>query len=121
MGNFRTLRAWQLARRLTDISHEAIDKLPTDERFALAQQWRRATYSVALNLAEGAGRRTNRDFRRFVAAARGSLDEIEAILDIAEGFGYLPPEVIAELKQVRKQCAQLVTGLLHKLDAMVEK
>jgi four helix bundle protein len=118
MGHFRALRAWQEARRLALLSGSAIAALPSYERSGLADQWRRAGYSVALNLAEGAARRSTKEFRRYVATARGSLDELEAIFNLVEGLGYLTPERLAELKRVRANCARMVWGLLRKLDAM---
>src|SRR2546425_11825310 len=58
------LKAWQHARTLVALTKSAIARLPETERYALADQWRRATYSVALNIAEGASRRGVKDFRR---------------------------------------------------------
>src|SRR5436309_15583202 len=86
MGDFRRLRAWQEAVALAVRSRDAIAKLPSVERFALGDQWRRAAYSVALNIAEGASRRGPREFRRYLDIARGSLHEIEAILALAEAL-----------------------------------
>src|SRR5512143_2657714 len=87
MGDFRQLRAWQEAVRLVVQSRDAIAHLPPVERFALADQWRRAAYSVALNLAEGASRKGPREFRRYLDIARGSLHEIEAILTLVKALG----------------------------------
>ena len=67
MGDFRKLRAWQEAVTLAVRSRDAITKLPSAERFALGDQWRRTAYSVALNIAEGASRRGPREFRRAVS------------------------------------------------------
>ena len=120
MSRFRALRAWQEARRFAILSNDAIEHLPAHERFILAEQWRRAAYSVGLNLAEGAGRRTIRDFRRFVAIARGSLDELEAILDLVDGLAYLPQDRVEDLQRSRKRCAQLVAGLMRRLDGLAD-
>src|SRR5438477_12176250 len=80
MGDFRDLRAWREAKALVLLSRNAIRKLPQDERFALGDQWRRAAYSVALNIAEGASKRGPREFRRYLDTARGSLHEIGGTL-----------------------------------------
>ncbi len=98
MGDFRKLRAWQEAVALAVRSRDAITKLPSSERFALADQWRRAAYSVALNIAEGASRRGPREFRRYLDIARGSLHEIEAILALAEALGYLTEPDLAPVR-----------------------
>src|SRR5207245_7713329 len=70
MGDYKNLRAWQLARDLAVLSKSVITRLPREERYALSDQWRRAVYSVALNIAEGASRRGVKDFRR-TSTSRG--------------------------------------------------
>jgi four helix bundle protein len=115
MGHFKQLKAWQHARSLTVLSNAAIAKLPSQERDALADQWRRACYSVALNIAEGASRRGTRDFRRHLDIARASLDEIEGIVDLVMALEYFRPEELARIEAVRDECAKTVFGLIRKL------
>src|SRR5213083_832776 len=115
MGDFRDLRAWREAKKLVLLSRDAIRKLPSDERFALGDQWRRAAYSVALNIAEGASRRGPREFRRYLDIARGSLHEIEAILALAEALGYLTEPDLAPVRLTRDNCGKMVYGLLRKM------
>ena len=115
MGDFRKLRAWQEAVALAVRSRDAITKLPSAERFALGDQWRRAAYSVALNIAEGASRRGPREFRRYLDIARGSLHEIEAILALAEALGYLTQAELAPVRVTRDNCGKMVHGLLRKM------
>jgi four helix bundle protein len=115
VGDFRQLRAWQEAIRFAVLSRSAIRRLPSDERFALAGQWRRAAYSVALNLAEGAARPSRGNFRRHVDIARGSLDELESILELAEALGYLRDSELSVLRASRSNCARMVAGLLRTL------
>ena len=115
VGNFRKLRAWQEAKRFALLSRKAIRALPTEERFTLGAQWRRAAYSVPLNLAEGASRVGDGNFRRHVDIARGSLDELEAILDLVETLDCIPAADLQDLLVARANCARLVAGLLRKL------
>ena|SRR2546425_8560625 len=77
MGHFKDLKAWQHARSLAVLSKAAIAQLPESEREGLADQWKGASYSVVLNIAEGASRRGTKEFRRFLDIARGSLHEID--------------------------------------------
>ena len=115
MGDFRDLRAWREAKVLVLLSRNAIRKLPQDERFALGDQWRRAAYSVALNIAEGASKRGPREFRRYLDTARGSLHEVEAILELAELLEYLSVQELNALKAARDGCGKLVYELLRKM------
>jgi four helix bundle protein len=117
MGRFRSLRAWQEAVSLAELSAKAIKKLSVCERYALADQWRRAAYSVVLNIAEGSSRRGPREFRRYLDIARGSLHEIEGVLEMVERLGYLPAEELRSLQICRVHCARLVYALLRKMEA----
>ena len=115
MGHFKDLKAWQHARSLAVLSKAAIAWLPEGERDSMADQWRRASYSVVLNIAEGASRRGSKEFRRFLDIARASLHEIEAIVDLALALDYFRPEELAKLQATREECAKTVYGLLRKL------
>ena len=115
MGDFRDLKAWQHACTLAVLSKTAIARLPIEERFALADQWRRASYSVVLNIAEGASRRAPKEFRRYLDIARSSLHEVEAIIELVVALGYLRPEELAQVRATRDECARTVYGLLRKL------
>ena len=115
MGDFRELRAWQEAKKLISLSKSAIDQLPKHEQYALANQWRRAAYSVALNIAEGSTRKGPREFRRYLDIARGSLHELEAIFEIVTVMAYLPTESLKPIITARDNCATMVYGLLRSM------
>lgn len=84
---FRDLKAYQHALRVAALSRPLINRLPSSER-DLADQWRRASNSIVLNLAEGVTRKGSKEFRRFADIARGSLHEVEAILDLVQHLGF---------------------------------
>src|SRR5947209_15280554 len=115
MGDFRRLVAWQEAKRLTLLSRDAILKLPPLETFALGAQWRRAAYSVSLNIAEGASQSSSRQFRRYLEIAKGSLDELQGVLELAEALSYVSGTRLNELRGVRTHCARLVTALARSI------
>ena len=115
MGHFKDLKAWQHARSLAILSKAAIALLPESEKNGSADQWKRASYSVVLNIAEGASRRGTKEFRRFLDIARASLHEIEAILDLVIALGYFRPEDLTQVQATRDECAKTVYGLLRKL------
>ena len=115
VGHFKKLKAWEHARALAVISKPLINRLPATERSGLADQWRRAASSVVLNIAEGASRRGNKEFRKHLGIARASLDEVEAIIDLAIGLEYLRKEDVAKVSAVRDECARTVFGLMRKL------
>ncbi len=116
MGDFRNLKAWQEAKSLAVLSRSFIKRLPPEERYALGDQWRRASYSVVLNLAEGNSRRGPREFRRYLDFARSSLHEIEGILELIIALEYFTEEELRPVRIKRANCARLVYALLRRLD-----
>jgi len=90
-------------------------RFPGEERYALAQQLRRAAVSVPSNIAEGHGRKHLGDYVRHVSIARGSLMEMETQLSIAGRMGYISNEeeerVIAQTSEV----GRMLSGLLRAL------
>ena len=77
MQDFRNLAVWQRARRLTKSVYVMMADFPGSEEFGLKSQMRRATVSICSNIAEGCGRRGDREFRRFLDIAMGSAGELE--------------------------------------------
>ncbi len=71
MRDFRKIQAWQKAHKLTLNIYKITATFPKDERFGLVSQIRRATASIPTNIAEGAGRETQKDFARFIHIATG--------------------------------------------------
>ncbi len=77
MHNYQRLDVWRLSRDLATACYQVTATFPKSETFGLAQQIRRSSVSIASNLAEGAGRGSPADFRRFVRIASGSACELE--------------------------------------------
>jgi four helix bundle protein len=65
---------------------------PTDEKFGLVSQMRRAAVSIPSNLAEGAARSSSKEFRNFLSIARSSLSELDTQLDLSQELGFINPE-----------------------------
>lgn len=114
MGDYRRLRVWQLGYQLVLAVYRATATYPGAERYGLISQSRRAALSVVANLAEGAGRGTDGEFRRFVAIARGSLVELIVELELAKDLAYLSPEQASPLLDTANEVGRMLTGLLKK-------
>jgi four helix bundle protein len=76
MFNFEKLDVWQEAIEFADLVYELSGGFPSDERFGLTNQMRRAAVSISSNIAEGSSRASRPDFARFVEIASGSLFEV---------------------------------------------
>ena len=89
---------------------------PTEERYGLTSQLRRAALAVPINIAEGAKRRTDRDFAHFVNIAESSLAEVDYELLASKELGYASPEDHAEIATMVDACARMLTGLRKRLE-----
>jgi len=101
--NFEKLEIWKLSLRAIKEIKEIVKKFPIEEKYILTDQIRRAVLSIALNIAEGFGRQSKKDFRRFISNAIGSALEVIACLKIARDLGYLKENEIEELDELLKE------------------
>ncbi len=85
---------------------------PSDERFAMVQQIRRAALSVHLNIAEGSSRKSMAERKRYYEIARGSVIEIDAALDIAFKLSYCDMETLKALGEFIVSCFKQLSGLI---------
>jgi four helix bundle protein len=86
--SFRDLTVWQRSVQLTVAIYKSTDSFPASERFGLTNQLRRASVSVASNIAEGYGRSTKGEYVQFLGHARGSNSEVETQIVIAKALGF---------------------------------
>jgi four helix bundle protein len=114
---FTDLKVWQRSHALTLEVYRFTATFPTDERFGLISQLRRAAVSVPTNIAEGSKRQSNPDYARFLNIAEGSLAETEYLLLLSRDLGYLKPEAC---EQSLAQIAD-VARMLHALRTKVEQ
>ncbi len=89
MRDFRSIKAWQKAHRLSLAVYQVTKKFPSAERYGLTSQTRRAAASIPTNIAEGCGRGSEADFARFLQMAAGSASELEYLLLLAHDLGLL--------------------------------
>lgn len=89
---FEKLEVWQDARKLVRSVYECTESFPASERYGLASQLRRASVSVANNLAEGSGRSSLKDQAHFSSQAYGSLMETACDLILASDLGFASTE-----------------------------
>ena len=115
---YRDLDVWQLAMSLAEDVYGVLKVLPTDEKFALSSQLRRAVISIPSNIAEGFGRDTTRDFLHFIAMARGSLYEVMTQMELAVRLAYVPEQVglLEKAERVGMMLNALSTRLRMRLD-----
>jgi len=115
MTNFRKLEVWQLAHQTTLEVYRLTATLPDHERHGLVSQMRRSATSVAANIAEGAGRDTDRDFARFIAIARSSANETDYHALLAKDLGYIDEPAWARVSELISRTRSMLTKLRQTL------
>ena len=115
MHDFRELKVWQKAHDLTLKVYRETGTFPTDERYGLTSQVRRAAASIPSNLAEGRCRPTERDFGRFVGIALGSAAEVDYFLLLARDLGLLDPARYNPLADEIDEIKKMLSGLYSRL------
>ena len=115
MQDIKKLRVVERARRLGVAAYRLTDAFPASERFGLAAQMRRAAVSIGSNIAEGCGRRTNRELLSFLYIASGSASELEFQLQMAHDLGFGNPRdretVMEALLVTRRMLSRLIVFL----------
>ena len=104
---FEDLECYQLAIQVMIEAYGVIRRLPSEEKYALGLQMRRASVSIGLNIAEGYGRYHYLDSLRFFFIARGSLDEALSCFIVCDALGYTAGELHAQ----RQLCHQALRSL----------
>lgn len=92
MTSYKNLEAWKKAMILIKEVYLTCQLYPKEELFGLASQTKRAAVSIAANIAEGIGRNYKKDTIQFLHIARGSLYEVETLLNIAVMVEIIPQE-----------------------------
>ena len=102
---------WQLAHDVTLAVYRATRGFPTDERFGLTAQLRRASSSIASNIAEGCARPQGADFARFLDIASGSANEVLYQVRLATDLGYMRPSAAEGIRRDLLEINNMLGGL----------
>lgn len=113
---FENLAAYQRALDLVDKVYDLMKGFPSEEKFALCDQLRRAVVSVPSNIAEGLGRMSGKEQVRFIEISYGSLMEVYCQLTIAKRRQYISEEVFKDLAKLIEDIARPLSGLRKSLN-----
>ena len=107
-----SLKVYQAVRELTKEIYRISMQLPVDERFNMVQQIRRAALSVKLNLAEGCTRRSIAERKRYLEISRGSVVEVDAVLETAVDLQYLSKLNLEKLGENLNKCFAMLSKMI---------
>ena len=113
--SYRDLIAWQKAMDLVAGVYRVTEAFPAREQFGLSNQMRRASVSIPSNIAEGQGRGTTKDYVHFLHISRGSLQELETQLLLAQRLSFAGESDVQRLLSVCDEVSRLVSGLINAL------
>src|SRR5579863_676148 len=111
-GSFKNLVVWQRAVELSLAIYKLTESFPSSERFGLTNQLRRASVSVASNIAEGYGRSTRGEYIQFLGHARGSNCELQTQLVIASGLRMGTETELKRAEDLAQEVARMLVALM---------
>ena len=115
MQDFRKLQVWNKAHAMVLQVYEIAGLFPNEEKYGLTSQMRRSAMSIPTNIAEGCGRGSSLDMRRFLHIAMGSACELEYQLLLASDLKYLASEKQQIANEAITEIKRMLTSLIKKL------
>ena len=109
-ANYQNLDVYKVSKELIHLVYKLLRKYPSEEKYALCDQIRRAVISVPANIAEGMGRTSKKEQKHFLEIAYGSLMEVQCLLDISTDLGY-----------ISKDSYNFINTLIFRVATMINK
>lgn len=113
---FKDLKVWQESIQLVKVIYKLTKKFPEEEKFCLSNQMRRASISIPSNIAEGANKRSSKDYVRFVDISLGSVAELETQLIISLELEYINKIMFDEVNKKIDEIGKMLRGLSISLN-----
>ena len=119
---YRKLEVYEKSYRIAVEIYRMTADFPKEERYGITDQMRRASVSIALNVAEGYARRESQEeLKRFLRMAVGSAAEMQVLIDFAREFGYIREERYKEAKEAYETIGKMLNTFIRKLKESTSK
>ncbi len=115
MHNLNEIKVWKKAIELSKKVYQITQYYPEEEKYGLITQMRRSAVSVASNIAEGAGRNSNKEFTHFLGIARGSSYELQTQIIISLQLNYLKGSNSDEMLKIIDEIQKMIYGFTKSL------
>ena len=112
--SYKDMNVYRESKELVIKVYKITDKFPIKETYNVISQLRRSVLSIPLNIAEGYGRLSREDLKRFIKIALGSSNEVEAILEISYELEYLSQEEYEELSRENDKVGKMLYRTIEK-------
>jgi len=114
--SFQDLKVWQKAVEFAERVIKVIDEMDTPRKhYRLIEQLEAACTSVSMNIAEGKGRQTTKEFIQFLYIARGSLFEVITLLIILERVGWITKEKVLDFQVMAEEITKMLNSLIKSM------
>jgi four helix bundle protein len=113
--DFKNLAVWQRSVELSVCVYQMTKLFPREELYGLSSQMRRASISIASNIAEGRGRLNLAEFRQFLGLAQGSLFELRTQLEVARRLKMAGTDYLPRAQALCEEVSKMLTSFIHTL------
>ncbi|MEP7136853.1 MAG: four helix bundle protein [Chloroflexota bacterium] len=117
MKDFRTLKVWEKAHALTLTIYKATEGFPKQELYSLTNQIQRAAVSIPANIAEGCGKDSDAELKRYFTIAMGSASELEYLLLLAHDLGYIQENIYQPMQTDLVETRKMLNAFIQRLKA----
>lgn len=115
MNNFKELKVWQKSIQFIADIYKFTSSFPDFEKYGISSQLQRASVSISSNIAEGCGKKSAKDFNRFLQIAKSSAYEVENLIIVCNNLSYLEKEdynkLINDIQEIQKMLTRLMKSL----------
>jgi len=115
MRDFRSVKVWEKGHKLTLAVYHVTKKFPSDERFGLTSQMRRASSSIPTNIAEGCGRAGDAELARFMQISMGSASELEYLILLAQDLNLIDQHLYLQLQKQTLEVKRMLASFIKRL------
>ena len=112
--SFKELEIYRRSKEMVKEVYRITEKYPEKEKYNVISQLRRSILSIPLNIAEGYGRQSKEEFKRFLRISLGSSNEVEAILEISKELKYINEEEYQKLSKENEEIGKMIYRTIEK-------
>jgi four helix bundle protein len=116
--DFRSLKVWEKSHVLTLVVYKSTDGFPKQELYALTNQIQRAAVSITTNIAEGCGKDSDAELKRYFLIAMGSSSELEYLLLLAHDLGYLSDDIYQIMQNDLVEIRKMLNAFIQRLKSV---
>ena len=115
MNTIRDIKVWQKAMDFVTSLYKSTRSFPVEELYGITSQMRRSAVSIPSNIAEGFGRKSTNEFKRFLQISMGSLFELQTQLEISRNLNYLTEEQFDTLFKDLREIEIMLTSFINSI------